>query len=195
VSGSSARSREQVACPECGKRVTRNNLNRHRATHGVEAPSSNGSGRKAGTRLSAASRKRFASAHAQSKAVGSYLESLAEQSETRRNGGRRARGANLGRLKGFPNWSDDPDTIDAAADAIAANGDEVASYVAALRLQQRALDLHAVADELRGGSGPGAIEAAFIEVAGAWAAEHGISYAAFRAMGVPAAVLREAGVK
>lgn len=176
--------RAPVACPDCGRQISGNNLSRHRAAaHGTEAPT---------TKASTNGRARHAKAAAF--AVGRYLALLDEESEQRQNGKRRGRGVNLGALKGFPAHTDDPDVIHKAADAIAAKALEVPSYVAALKLQQRVVDLRRRAEEIRTGDGPDAIEAAFVAEAAAWAEANGIGYAAFRAMGVPAAVLRDAGI-
>jgi len=185
--------RTPVACPECGQQITRNNLQRHRVSkHGVKA-STNGAGRKAGQTLTAAQRKTFASKHVASRAIGAYLEQLDVESEARADGRRSSRGAYLGRLEGFPNWSHDPDEIERAADAIAERALEVPSYVKALELQQRVLELREIAAEVRDG-GAAAVEQEFVAVAAAWAAERGISDAAFRVMGVPARVLKAAGI-
>jgi len=185
--------RAPVKCPECGQQITRNNLQRHRVSkHGV-APSSNGVGRAKGQTLTAAQRKTFASKHVASRAIGSYLEQLDVESEQRANGHRSSRGAYLGRLAGFPNWSHDPDEIERAADAIAERALEVPSYVKALELQQRVLELREIATELREGDHD-RLEQEFVAVAAAWASERGISYAAFRVMGVPARVLKAAGI-
>jgi hypothetical protein len=178
--------RPSIPCPECGRAMTSNNLARHRrAAHDVEPePSTNGHRSTAVT----------SSTYARSKAIGAYLALVDEQSDARRNGQRMKRGANLGRLAGFPNFTDDPDVIDAAADALAERARDTPSYIGALRQQQRAIELRQLADELRNGSESDEIEAAFVAVAAVWAAANGISYGAFRVMGVPAAVLREAGI-
>ena len=187
--------RAPVPCPECGKQIGRNNLVRHRRTHGVDVPSSNGRGRAKGTTLTAAQRKRFNSERERSRIVGAYLEQLDVESEQRASGRRySARGAHLGALPGFPNFSADPDEIERAAAAIAERALEVPSYVKALELQQRVLELRQIAGELRETGGVDQLEQQFVEVAAAWATERGISYQAFRVMGVPARVLKAAGI-
>jgi hypothetical protein len=178
--------RVKVPCPDCGREIGKNNLKRHRATHG--APSTKGSGKARKGRSAQGSQM------ARSKVVGAYLEQLDVLSEQRSQGRAGRRGAPLGRLEGFPNWSEDPDEIERAADAIGERALEVSSYVKALELQQRVLELRAIAVELRESPGD-VLEAQFVEVAAAWASERGISYDAFRVMGVPARVLREAGVQ
>lgn len=185
--------RAKVPCPECGVEISGNNLSRHRASK--HAASSNGTaGRKPGSTLSPAQRKQFSSLHARSRAVGRYLDQLEAMSDARANGQRFRTGAALGRLEGFPNFSSDPDEIERAADQIQAQADEAASSVAALRLVQRAIELREVANELRETGGVNEIEQTFIAVAAEWAEANGISYAAFRSMGVTAGVLRAAGI-
>lgn len=186
--GDMSAARAPRACEVCGREVSGNNYARHLATH------DGGKSKSKSAPAARAKRNGQGAAMAASKAIGAYLAQLDEQSEHRANGHRSKRGATLGRLKGFPNFSEDPDEIERAADAIAAQSDEVSSYVRALKLQQRVIELREIAADLRDGTGPAAIEAAFVDVAAAWAESNGISYAAFRAMGVPAAVLREAGV-
>ena len=189
-----ARAREPVECPECGREIGRNNLKRHLvARHGAK-PSTSGAGRAKGQTLTAAQRKQFNSRMEQSRIVGAYLEQLDVESEQRANGRRySSRGAHLGALPGFPNFSADPDEIERAAAAIAERALEVPSYVKALELQQRVLELRQIAGELREGDAD-RLEQQFVEVAAAWATERGISYQAFRVMGVPARVLKAAGI-
>lgn len=192
MAGDMTAARAKVHCPECGREIGRNNLVRHRRTHGVE--SSNGTrGRAKGQTLSTESRKRFASNNQRSRAVGRYLDDLESRSDERANGKRRMKGVSLGALKGFPAHSTDPDQIDAAADQIEATAQD-ASSVRALRLLQRVIDLRESAIALRETGGIDVLERDFIAVAAQWAADNGIGYAAFRAMGVPASVLKDAGV-
>lgn len=65
-----------------------------------------------------------------------------------------------------------------------------------VELTERSLliELRAVLAE-RGEGGPSEAQQFFVQHAGAWATAKGISYYAFREMGVPAAVLKEAGIK
>jgi|SRR5215471_1159193 len=172
--------RAKVACPECGREIGRNNLKRHRATHG--SAMSNGKGK--ASKLSMPK---------QSRMIGRYLDRLDEMSEQRANGKRHHKGVPLGALPGFASHSTDPDEIDRAADTIEARAQE-ATAVKALRMLQRVIELREAAANLRETGGVDAVEQDFIAVAASWAAENGISYAAFRAMGVSAAVLRDAGI-
>jgi len=175
--------RAKVACPECGREIGRNNLKRHRATHGV---ASNGKVPKARAKAALSTMKR-------SRIVGRYLDQLDLMSEQRANGQRRHKGVPLGALPGFASHSMDPDEIDRAADVIEASAQD-ATAVKALRMLQRVIELREAAANLRETGGVDVLEQDFIAVAGEWAAENGISYAAFRAMGVSAAVLRDAGI-
>ncbi len=86
-----------------------------------------------------------------------------------------------------------PDTIQARLHQIE---DQIpaASPVERLELTQEKLDLQAALASLDDGIDLAAIEAEFIAAAGPYAQRKGISYAAFRAVGVPAATLRAAGI-
>lgn len=63
-----------------------------------------------------------------------------------------------------------------------------------LQLTQEKMDLEQEALSLEAGNNLEELEAEFIEVAASYADRKGISYAAFRELGVPAATLRAAGV-
>lgn len=62
-----------------------------------------------------------------------------------------------------------------------------------LDLVQRRITLQAATGQ-RNGEHADALEAAFVEVAAAYGEQRGISYAAWRAVGVPAAVLKRASI-
>lgn len=64
-----------------------------------------------------------------------------------------------------------------------------------LELIQRRLDLEAQLDAVQDGPDLDALEADFVGAAAAYGERKGISYAAWREAGVPAAVLKQAGVK
>ena len=73
---------------------------------------------------------------------------------------------------------------------------EQADPLRRLHLEQRRLDLETQLSELVAAQGeaPAKLEDAFAEAAADYAAKHGITYAAWRRLGVPARVLRKAGV-
>jgi hypothetical protein len=112
-----------------------------------------------------------------SKGIGRYLDEL--------DAG--ALSVHLGPRRGLTR---DPDEIDEYAEKIEAELAETTSSIKRLRLRQKVIDLRGVADALRQSTGP----AFFVEHAADWADANGISYAAFRDLGVPADVLREAGI-
>jgi hypothetical protein len=185
--------RATVACPECGREMTSNNIARHVATHsngtmkGTAKAKVNGSGKRMGRPAGPLSKKQLTN-FTMSKTVGRYLDLLADESEYGRSGTVR-----LGRLEGFPAATNDPDVVEAAAAMISQTADETTSRIRELELRQRVLDLRAMAEELREGTAL-ELEEAFVKVAAVWAAERGITYAAFREMGVTARVLKAAGI-
>jgi hypothetical protein len=117
----------------------------------------------------------LAAGRAQGKAVRDYLEAL-EGSKPKRGRPRTADGVRQ-QLEAIPRQLE-------AADA-----------VSRLQLIQKRIDLEAELDRL---SGPGvdiaALEEAFVQVAQAYSQAKGISYAAWREIGVDAGVLKRAGI-
>jgi hypothetical protein len=73
---------------------------------------------------------------------------------------------------------------------------EQADPLRRLHLEQRRLDVQAQLDELVAsrGEAPAELEDGFAAVAAEYAEKHGITYTAWRRLGVPARVLRKAGV-
>ena len=72
---------------------------------------------------------------------------------------------------------------------------ESADAVGKLQLIQKRIDLEAELERLSGASVDiGALEQAFVEVAAAYSQAKGISYAAWREIGVDPAVLKRAGI-
>ncbi len=71
---------------------------------------------------------------------------------------------------------------------------ETADPLRRLQLAQEELDLTEELARMDQGTDLNELEGAFIEVASSYASRKGISYAAFREVGVPAAVLKEAGI-
>lgn len=104
-------------------------------------------------------------------------------------------GVSLGALKGFPAKTSDPEVVDRAADYYANTVIPNASTVVQeLKARQRLMDLRYHAERLRYLANGQSSRKEFVKVAAEWAADNGITYAAFRDMGVSAAVLREAGI-
>jgi hypothetical protein len=95
--------------------------------------------------------------------------------------------------KGRPGRKRTPDSI---SKRLAALGAEMAaaSPVRELELVQERIDLERELSEMSARTDLSAIEARFVEVAAAYSARRGISYAAWRAVGVDAAVLKKAGI-
>ena len=73
---------------------------------------------------------------------------------------------------------------------------EQADPLRRLHLEQRRLDVQSQLDELLAsrGEAPAELEDGFAAVAAEYAEKHGITYTAWRRLGVPARVLRKAGV-
>ncbi|MDH3678983.1 MAG: hypothetical protein OEV40_03440 [Acidimicrobiia bacterium] len=71
---------------------------------------------------------------------------------------------------------------------------ETADALKRLQLTQERLDLTSELENMDSGVDISELEAEFTRVAKGYAARKGISYAAFRQLGVPAAVLKKAGI-
>jgi len=132
-----------------------------------------GRGRKRGA-MSAAQRESMAESRHESSVVKAYLESLESRPTGRDQLSVAAVDARLAKIE---------------ADL------EGADVLSKLELFQRRSDLLARRKSLGGGVDEAALEAEFIKVAESFATKRSVGYAAFRAMGVPPRVLREAGVK
>jgi hypothetical protein len=111
----------------------------------------------------------------QGRIVRRYLETL--KAHKPRRGRKRTRESIAKRLEAIENSIDTPDRL------------------TALKLTQERLDLQAelatmdTSDELR------ELECEFVAIAASYGDRRGISYAAWREIGIPAAVLREAGIR
>ena len=117
----------------------------------------------------------LAAGRAQGKAVRDYLEAL-EGSKPKRG---RPRTAEIVRQQ-----------LDAIPRAL-----DNADAVGRLQLIQKRIDLEAELERLEGSTVDiSALEEAFVQVAAAYGKAKGISYAAWREIGVDAAVLKRAGV-
>jgi hypothetical protein len=117
----------------------------------------------------------LAAGRAQGKAVRDYLDALAGTKPKR----------------GRPRTAE---TVRQQLDAIPKAMAE-ADAVTRLQLIQKRIDLEAELERLSGPSADiEALEQAFVDVAKAYSAAKGISYAAWREIGVDAAVLKKAGI-
>ncbi len=87
-------------------------------------------------------------------------------------------------------------TADSITKRLAAIGAEMAaaSPVRELELAQERIDLECELSEMGNRVDPTSIEAKFVQVAAGYSTRKGISYAAWRAVGVDAAVLKKAGI-
>lgn len=124
--------------------------------------------------MSAEHKAALAKGRAQSKAVRDYLEMLQQD-------GRRSSSLS-------------PDQINARIHELTSRIEEEANPAVRLELIQKRLDLEEQLKSAKGGADPDQLEKAFIEAANDYSERKGISYTAWREVGVPAATLRQAGV-
>lgn len=175
-------------CDVCGRSVSANNYRRHQAAiHGIVTHTA------AVTRAPAAANGDAPSSRAVSIAVGELLAQYRESKRPRRNGAT----VGLGRIgHGLPPTTSDPADVEAA---IAVYDDELlpaaATPLVELRLRQRRIDLVAGLARLQQTSTATTARDVFVHHGARWAADNGIGYAAFRDMGLPASLLREAGIR
>ena len=87
-------------------------------------------------------------------------------------------------------------TPEAISERLTAIGKDLASAspVDRLRLIQERMDLESARGDAADGTDLGALEAAFVTAAKGYSVRKGVSYAAWRALDVPSAVLRRAGI-
>jgi len=136
--------------------------------------------------------KRKPSPYQITRGIGAYLDELEAGTV---NGKRFVVLGQFDRELGIPNRTDDPEVVEQAIAIINERAREATTSVVRLKRTQRALTLQRELDELIAAqSSNGEAEAFFVEHALAWATDNGISYGAFRAMGVPAPVLKDAGI-
>ncbi len=124
--------------------------------------------------MSKAHKEALATGRNESRAVRCYLEALAANKPKR--GRRRTAQSVQKRL--------------AAVDAALASADRVTM----LKLAQERIDLLAELDAMAADNGLADLEAGFVAVAANYSARQGISYAAWRHVGVTPDVLRRAGI-
>ena len=129
---------------------------------------------KKSTAMSAAHKAALAKGRAQSRAVRDYLEMLQKD-------GRRS--SNLS-----------PDQINAKIHELSTRIEDEPNPANRLELVQKRLDLEEQLKSADEGPDPEALEKAFVKAAKEYSERKGISYPAWREVGVPAATLREAGV-
>jgi hypothetical protein len=110
----------------------------------------------------------------QSRALKRYLEAL----ETRR-----------------PGRPVTPETLTLRLERVDVRIGEEPDPLKRLDLVQQRIDLEAQLAQLEDAADLETLEAGFVEYAAAYSARKGISYAAWREAGVPAAVLKEAGIR
>lgn len=156
-----------------------------KSTAAVKSPpsppssSSNGSGSGPGAKpgsMSDSHKAALALGRDQGMAVRKYLEAVDAQAKSERRGRRRT-----------------PESIKAQIAAV--NRDILtADVVKRLTLIQRRLDLESDLASMDAEIDLAAIEAGFVASAGAYAARKALSYTAFRQLGVPAEVLKRAGI-
>lgn len=126
--------------------------------------------------MTAEHKEALAQGRAQARAVKNYLEALATTKPKR---GRRRT----------------PESIEARLTAVRAELDE-ASALRAVQLVQERINLEAELEQMQSAIGPdlASLERAFVANVKAYSEAKGISYAAWREVGVEATVLREAGL-
>lgn len=124
--------------------------------------------------MSAAHKAALAAGRAEGKAVRDYLEAL------------RANKPRRGRKR----------TADTVRNQLASLEVEIADAdpVRELQLVQRRMDLEAELASMSSGVDISALEAAFVKVARSYGERNGISYAAWRSVGVEPSVLKTAGI-
>lgn len=125
-----------------------------------------------------------------SKAVGRFIEDCQAKGL---NG--KSHAVSLGALPGFPAATTDPKIVAKAIEHYEGKiTAEPMGIIRELKLRQRIMDLRGAIEWLSYEPAEDTDRATFIAWGAEWATEHGISYGAFREMGVPAEVLREAGI-
>ena len=87
-----------------------------------------------------------------------------------------------------------PETLANRLERVQLRIDEEADPLKRLDLIQQRIDLETQLAHLADAADLEALEAGFVEYAGAYSARKGISYTAWREAGVPAAVLKRAGI-
>jgi hypothetical protein len=128
--------------------------------------------------------------------IGKSIAAYLDECRQIRIAGKRRVGVALGALAGFPQFTTDADVVESAAVVFDSKAETAPGALKELHWRQRARDLRREADQLRARSNGGGdkARAAFVKHGKVWAETNGIEYATFRDMGVPAAVLAEAGI-
>ena len=118
-------------------------------------------------------RKRIAEGRVQTAAIRNYLNHLATDRRSERT----------------------PPRIQAELRTVQDAAETETDTIKRLQLVQRRMDLEAELNRSKSAPDPDDLLSRFIEAAAPYAERKGISYAAFREVGVPASVLRKAGLK
>lgn len=100
----------------------------------------------------------------------------------------------LGALPGFPSHTSDPKILEKAIGHYQARLASPITTIQEIKIRQRIMDLRAAMERLSYEPADDRDRAIFMAWGAAWARENGISYGAFREMGLSAEVLREAGI-
>lgn len=124
---------------------------------------------------------------AEGKLMSAFLQEVAQAAE--------CSSVALGRLPGFPQSTTDPKIVDKAVAHLRERADVMEIGVKQMKLRQRIRDLEYGADCLRATSGETKAHEWFMKYGAAWCEENGIEYGTLRDCGVPAALLKEAGVE
>lgn len=124
-------------------------------------------------------------AHTEGRAVAAYLEAL----RLRALGKSEAVG--IGRVPGLPATSTDPEVVDRAAAHWQEQAAQEASILKELELRARARRLAEGAQQLRAKPD---LETGFVKYAASYGKRKGVQWETWREMGVPAEVLRAAGI-
>lgn len=122
---------------------------------------------------------------AENRAVANYLEAL------RLKALGKSEAIGIGRAPGLPATSTDPEVVDQAAAYWLERASQEASILKELELRARARRLAEGAERLRAQPD---LEAAFVAHAAAYGKRKGVEWPTWREMGVPAEVLRSAGI-
>ena len=122
------------------------------------------------------------------KGIGRYLDELETTSVVGN------KGVSLGAIgNGLPAWTTNPDDVERAIKVVREQAQH-GTAVQRLTKQQRIHTLMHALEELRASGDADTNREVFIAHALEWATKRGIGYGAFRAMGVPVSVLKQAGI-
>ena len=124
---------------------------------------------------------------AESKLMTTFLQECAQSAECAT--------VKLGALKGFPASTKDPAVVEKAIVLLKQRADEMDIGVKQLKARQRIRDLEYGAECLRQTAGDTDAMKWFLKRGAEWCEENFIEYGTLRDSGVPAALLKKAGVE